>query len=185
VVAFALPETSKDAAVQSRLPVNQGGYSVRISAGSDAGGIALTEIFGADREDSPVRSMNVSTLGFVGTGDEVLAPGFVIRGTGSKRVLIRAVGPGQTQLGVSGVLTDPRIAMYSAGAGAPMASNDDWSGSAVLKATFTEVGAFSILDCSKDAAVIVTLPAGAYTVVVSGAGSSSGVALVEVYDLDP
>lgn len=184
--AFPLATASGDAAVQARLPVNQGGYSVRIApSGAGTSGVALAEVYDADNDDAPARLINVSTLGFVGTGENVLTPGFVIRGNVPKLVLIRAVGPGLAPLGVTGVLNDPQFSIFPAGGSTPIVSNNDWGGTASLKAAFTAAAAFSIPDNSRDAAVVVTLPPGGYTMVTSGVGNTTGVALVEIYDLDP
>jgi len=184
--AFALGATSKDAAVQVNLPVNSGGYSVRITAaGTAASGVALAEVYDGDGDDSPVRVINVSTLGFVGTGENVLTPGLVIRGSAPKKLLIRAVGPGLAPLGVTGLLADPQFSVFPSGSSVAVATSNDWGGTADLKAAFTAAGAFSIPDTSRDAAVVVTLPAGAYTVVTSGVGDTTGTAIVEIYDLDP
>jgi hypothetical protein len=184
--AFALGATSKDAAVQASLPVNSGGYSVRITAaGTASTGVALAEVYDGDADDSPVRVINVSTLGFVGTNENVLTPGFVIRGAAPKRLLIRAIGPGLAPLGVTGLLTDPQFSVFASSSTVALASSNDWGGTVELKAAFTAAGAFSIPDTSRDAAVVVTLPAGAYTVVASGVGNTTGTAIVEVYDLDP
>jgi hypothetical protein len=186
VGAFPLAASSKDAAVQVSLPVNQGGYSVRISPGGTATtGVALAEVYDADDDRSPVRVTNVSALGYVGTDENVLTPGFVIRGNVPKLVLIRAVGPGLAAFNVGGLLTDPQLSVYAAGVDAPAASNNDWGGTAALKAAFAAAGAFSLTDNSKDAAVLMSLPPGGYSVQVSGVGSTTGQALVEIYDLDP
>ena len=107
--------------------------------------------------------------------------GFSINGTGIKRLLIRAIGPKLTELGVSGALSDPKLEVYNS-SGTVIASNDDWPGT--LAATFSQVAAFSLNSGSKDAALVVTLPAGAsYTATVSGVNGATGDALVEIYDL--
>lgn len=184
--AFPLPPASKDAAAQSSLPVNNGGYSIRIvPSGGASTGVALAEVYDADPDSSPVRLVNVSTLGFVGTGDNVLTPGFVIRGSGAKLVLIRAVGPGLAPLGVTDLLADPQLSVFAASSNSVIATNNDWGSTAALKATFAAAGAFAFPEGSRDAALVVTLPPGAYTVVTSGVGNTTGNALVEVYDLDP
>lgn len=184
--AFALAPASRDAAVQATLPVNSGGYSVRITASGTANsGVALAEVYDADDATSTVRLANVSTLGFAGANENALTPGFVISGLAPKRLLIRAIGPGLIPLGVDGVLADPQLSVFPAGASVAIAGNDDWGGSAALRTTFTNAGAFAITDNSRDAAVDVTLPPGGYTVVTSGVSSTTGTALVEIYDLDP
>jgi len=114
--------------------------------------------------------------------------GFVVGGSGSKKVLIRAVGPTLTSIdpvnlpqGV--VLADPALVLTTA-AGTALASNDDWGNDPAVAAAAAGVGAFALPAASKDAALIITLPPGAYTALVTGKNATSGVALVEVYDLD-
>jgi hypothetical protein len=118
----------------------------------------------------------------VGTGDGVLIAGFVISGATPMRVLIRAVGPTLSSNGVTTALTDPQLALYR---GSVLWDyNDNWAGEAKLAAAFTEAGAARWTDSgSKDAALLVTLPPGAYTAIVSGVNGASGVALAEVYEL--
>ena len=186
VGAFPLDPASKDSAVEASLAVNGSGYTVRIAPNeATSSGIALAEVYDADALDAPVRLINVSTLGFAGTGENVITAGFVVGGTGTKSLLIRAVGPGLAQFGVTGWLADPQLQVIPAGQSTAVASNDDWGGTAALKSAFTTAGAFVLPDASKDAAVFVCLPPGGYTVVISGAGTTTGTALIEVYDLDP
>jgi hypothetical protein len=182
VGAFPLTTTSLDAALQADFAV--GGYSVRVSPpDSSASGIALAEIYDAAPEVSAARLVNVSTLGFVGTGAEALAPGFVIRGSAPMTLLIRAIGPGLSQFGVGSLLNDPQFSVIPAGQQTAVGGNDNWGGTTTLKAAFASVGAFSLADASRDAAAVVSLPPGSYSVVVSGIGNTTGNALVEVYEL--
>jgi hypothetical protein len=166
--------------------VNSGGYSVRITAsGAGTSGVALAEVYDADSSASTVRLGNVSTLGFVGTAENALTPGFVISGTAPKRLLIRAVGPGLATFGLGSLLADPEFSVFPASSSVAVATSNDWGGNAELRAAFTGAGAFALADTSRDAAVLVTLPPGGYTVVTSGVGNTTGTALVEIYDLDP
>lgn len=189
VSAFALPPAgSKDSATLASLPVtNSGGYTVRITpAGTATAGVALAEIYDADGPNSPVRLINVSTLGRV-TADG-LTPGFVIGGTAPKQLLIRAVGPTLTAFNVTGELADPQLTIYPLGLDIAIARNNDWQDDGqgnTLQAAFKAAGAFDLTTGSRDAAVLVRLPPGAYTAVASGVGGTTGQALVEVYDLDP
>lgn len=187
VGAFPLAAAgSSDASVVASLgAAGSGAYTVRITSRSPTtGGVALAEVYDEDAFGPSGRLVNVSTRGFVGTGDQSLVPGFFIGGTASKQVLIRAVGPGLTQFGVTGVLADPQLTLVPLGKDFTVAANDNWGGTAALQTAFTQAGAFALPAGSGDAAVVLRLPPGGYTVVVSGVGNTIGTALVEVYDLD-
>jgi len=188
VGAFALAAASSgDASVETSLPVaGAKGYTVRITGkGANASGIALAEVYDEDGVNGAVRLVNVSTSGFVGTGDQALVPGFFIGGDAPKLLLIRAVGPGLAPFGVPETLADPQLSVTPLGKDFAVAANDNWGGAADLQAAFGAAGAFNLPAGSGDAAVLVRLPPGGYTVVVSGVGNTTGTALVEVYDLDP
>jgi hypothetical protein len=183
VGAFPLAADSKDAAVQTSLAAQA--YTVRVSpAEPGLSGVTLAEIYDADAATAPARLINLSTLGFVGADDDVLTAGFVIAGDAPKRLLIRAVGPGLAPFGVSNRLVDPQLSLVPLG-GLPLAANDDWPTLMSVQAAFVAAGAFSLPLGSRDAALVITLEPGGYTVVVSGVGATTGNALVEIYDLDP
>jgi hypothetical protein len=115
-----------------------------------------------------------------------LIAGFAIGGTGSKRVLIRAIGPTLGLFGVPGTLADPKLELYSSTSTTPISTNDNWAAAAnatEVSAIFTRVGAFQLALESKDAALLVTLPPGSYTAQVTGPGTTTGTALVEVYEV--
>ncbi len=121
--------------------------------------------------------LNISTRGYVGTGDNVLIGGFIISDD-YLTVIIRAKGPSLSSYGVSGALSDPMLELY---AGSTLiASNDDWeSGPWATELTYLEAQPSH----PRESAMVVTLPPGAYTVVVRGVGGRTGVALVEVWDI--
>jgi hypothetical protein len=177
--AFPLTAGSADAAMERTL--NPGSYSVRVSGVGGATGVALAEIYNAGSITAPVRLVNVSTLAQVGTGSNVLASGFVIAGTDADYVLVRAVGPGLSPFGLSGLLANPVLTLYNS-AGQVVASNSQWGGTAALIQAFLAVGAFSLDPNSSDAALSVALPPGTYSAVVSGAANSTGTAILEVYE---
>jgi hypothetical protein len=128
-----------------------------------------------------VRLVNVSARNRVGTGDNILIAGFTIAGTGTKQVLIRAIGPTLINFGVTGTLADPQLEVFDSSRRS-IASNDNWSSS--LSTTFTQVGAFPLTTGSRDAAILTTLNAGtAYTVQVTGVNNGTGEALVEIYEV--
>lgn len=137
-----------------------------------------------DLGGAPTRLVNLATRALAGRDAQMLIPGFVIAGAQPKRVLVRAAGPALTPFGVSGVLDDPRLAVLDA-TGNSVASNDDWSAAQNVSDLLTvtaRVGAFAFSSGSRDAAALVTLAPGAYTVQARGAGDTTGVALVEIYD---
>jgi poly(beta-D-mannuronate) lyase len=178
--------TSADAAVFAPA-LTVGGYTVQVGGKDTATGVALAEVYDATATtavtDTTPRLINVSARTQVGTDTSILICGFVLGGTTSKTVLIRAVGPTLARYGVTGLLADPRLELFRGSTS--LAVNDNWGGGATLASAFTSVGAFDLDAVSKDAALLVTLPPGAYTAQVSGVGNTTGVALVEVYALNP
>ena len=124
---------------------------------------------------------NLSTLQEV-SGGKIISAGFVVTGSGSKRILVRAVGPGLSAFGVSGVLATPTLTLLDASRNT-VVSNSGWAGDSTLAAAFNQVGAFSLATGSLDAAAIAVLQPGTYYLQVSG-GGKSGQALAEIYDLD-
>jgi hypothetical protein len=121
--------------------------------------------------------MNLSVRVNLASGSTVTS-GFVVGGAGPRRVLVRAVGPGLAPFGVSGVLNNPALTVFNGSLS--IGANDDWSSE--LSSTFAAVGAFGLPAASRDAATVLKLQPGAYTVAVRGSGpNESGEVLVEVY----
>ena len=179
--AFALGSGSRDAAVLAELA--PAAYTAPLTGPDDATGVALLEIYDTGTGGAG-RIANASIRAFVGTGDSVLIPGFVIGGAGTLRLLVRAVGPGLANFGVPGSLPDPTITLFRDGV--PLATNDNWSagaGAPEIAALTEDVGAFALASGSRDAALLATLAPGAYTAVVSGVAGATGTALIEIYTL--
>jgi hypothetical protein len=149
--------------------------------GETGSGIALAEIYDT-APSTGARLVNVSARAQVGTGNGILIAGFNVSGNVPRQILIRGVGPSLTAFGVGGVLTNPRLELYRAEG--LVQGNDNWGGSATLANAFARVGAFALgSSVSQDAAMLVTLPPGSYTAQVSGVGDTTGVALIEVYEV--
>jgi hypothetical protein len=131
---------------------------------------------------------NISSRAFVQTGDNVMIGGFIVQGNEPKRVIIRAIGPELTQYGIPDVLVNPTLELYD-GTGALIASNDNWQHT-IIGGIITEDQVRNIMATRlgprdpKESAIIADLPAGNYTAIVRGVSNTTGVALVEVYDLD-
>lgn len=174
VGAFAFTAGSRDAAFVQ--PID-GPRSIQ--ARGTSAGVVLVEAYDTGTTNSP-RLVNVSARNRVGTGDDILIAGFNIAGTGTKQLLIRAVGPKLAGFGVPGVLNDPKLEIYSS-AGAKLSENDTWS--PTLASSFDSVGAFQLDPGSRDAALLTSLAPGSYTVQVSGADGGTGEALIEIYEV--
>lgn len=135
---------------------------------------------------------NLSARGRAGSGDNTFIVGFVITGSTPKAVLIRAVGPSLQPLGVNNALANPKLTLNrrnSSGGFDAIATNDDWSSGSsgevtAIRDTAVRVGASSLLDGTKDAALLITLTPGVYTALVDAQGGTPGIALLEVYDAD-
>ncbi|WP_221031241.1 spondin domain-containing protein [Actomonas aquatica] len=154
------------------------------SADFTANGYQIAEIIISvvDGESTtPSRLLNLSSRGRAGTGDDTQVVGFVVSSGTEKQVLVRAVGPGLADFNIADFLADPVLTVFDAD-GVEMATNDNWVAADVTEATAT-VGAFTLPENSADAALLLTLPAGAYTAQVSNNGDTEGVTLVEIYEV--
>ncbi|HZZ59187.1 MAG TPA: hypothetical protein VFE31_15255, partial [Opitutaceae bacterium] len=180
VGAFALTRGSADAALLENLAPGQ--YSIHVEGADGETGVALAELYDADQGTVTSRLINISASATVGTGANVLIAGFVISGTTSETVLLRGVGPTLASLGVSNVLQQPVLTLFDKNSN-PLTSNTGWANSSLIAAASSAVYAFALEPNSADSALLVTLAPGLYSIGVSGANSTSGEALVEVYEV--
>jgi hypothetical protein len=152
-----------------------GAYTAIVSGKNNTTGVAIVEVFELDRPEVPL--IGISTRGFVQTQDNVMIGGFIIQGSAPLTVAIRARGP---SLGVTGALANPTLVVVPA-AGTPSLLNDDWQ----LHPNAAQMQASGFApNHPLEAGMLVTLPPGAYTAIVTGVNSTTGVALVEVYVVD-
>jgi hypothetical protein len=181
--AWTSASSSDSALVEDLSP---GSYTVQIAGATGDTGVALAEVYdattkGAYTIESP-RLVNLSARVLVGKSGGILIAGFVIGGSTSKTVLIRASGPALVPFGVSGTLPDPQLTLSNASG--TIATSSGWGADPQISSAAASVGAFSWGSASTlDSAILVTLPPGNYTAQVAGASGDTGVALVEVYDL--
>jgi hypothetical protein len=161
--------------------VAPGNYTAVVTGYGNTTGNGLVEVYEMDA--SSTRLVNISTRGRVGDANEPMIGGLITQGGTSKRLIIRAVGPslGTGLNAITGALSDPVLELRDA-SGNLLAMNDDWGNSSqvaeILTSTIPPVNAV-------ESAIVATLGSGNYTAIVRGANGTSGIALVEVFDLDP
>jgi N-acetylneuraminic acid mutarotase len=179
------PTDWRESAIIADLPA--GNYTAIVRGVNNMTGVALVEVYDLSPETNSILD-NISTRGFVQTGEDVMIGGFIVQGTAAKRVIVRAIGPGLTQYGVPNVLANPTLELHD-GTGALIASNDNWQHT-IIGGIITAGQVAAIQDSGhapadgRESAIIADLPAGNYTAIVRGVNNTTGVALVEVYDLD-
>ena len=179
------PGDARESAIIADLPA--GNYTAIVRGVNSTTGVALAEVYDLSSGTNSILG-NISTRAFVQTGNNVMIGGFIVQGTTPKRLIIRAIGPDLTQYGVPSVLADPTLELHN-GAGVLIASNDNWQHT-IIGGIITGDQVQDIVNSGyapgnpSDSAIIAELPAGNYTAIVRGVNSTTGVALVEVYDLD-
>jgi hypothetical protein len=178
IIDSGLPPTDpRESAIVARLA--PGSYTFILSGANNTTGVGLVESYTLDTNGS--RAANISTRGRVGAGEDALIGGFIIDGQTTKTMLVRALGPSLGVNGESGVLADPLVELHDSN-GELITSNDDWNSGAQAG----EIAATGIPPSDpREAAILITATPGIYTAVVRGADGGEGVALVEIYDLDP
>jgi hypothetical protein len=180
-----VPGDGRESAIIAELP--PGNYTTVVRGVNSTTGVALAEVYDLRPETSSTLR-NISTRSFVQTGDNVMIGGFVVTGGNPKRVIVRAIGPELTQYGIPNPLMNPRLELHDR-TGALIARNDNWRNTIIWGIIeYNQVG--DIRDSGYapgdglESAIIAELPAGNYTAIVRGVNNTTGVALVEVYDLD-
>ena len=161
-----------------------GNYSVVVT---NASGSVTSNIATVTVGTATGRFLNLSTRGYVGTGNNVLIAGLVVSGSSPKSILIRAVGPALVPMGLSTseVLADPVLTLKDS-TGTDIATNDNWGDAptaAILSQVFHSVGAFDLTAGSTDSVLLVTLPPGVYTALATGKNGGTGIALLETYEV--
>jgi len=180
--AFAFGAGSADSAVLTTLA--PGAYTAIASSANGATGVALVEVYDLTAAVAGQKLVSLSMRAVAGTASETLIAGVFVGGTVPKRVLIRAAGPALAAFGVGGALARPKLELFS-GANV-IAQNTGWStgtDAAGIAQAAGQVGAFAFAAGSADSALLINLSPGAYTAQVSGVGGTTGVALIEVYEV--
>lgn len=170
------PASDLESFVLATLPANTSNYTAIVSGKNGGTGVGLVEVYDlAQGADSQLA--NISTRGFVETGDYVMIGGFISgNGSGSSRIIVRGMGP---SLGINGALQDPTLEIHDHN-GTAIMSNDNWQDDPQA----SEVQAAGVAPKDpRESAIYAILPAAAYTTIVKGRDNTTGIGLVEIYNL--
>jgi len=174
---FAPDNPAESATLQTLVP---GAYTVVVRGRNGTEGVSLAEIYRLYSPGFTSKLYNISGRGFVGTGDNLLISGFIVGDVGSATVVVRALGPSLGSFGVDQPLSDPVLTIYDSN-GAQIALNDNWrDDNNSINVQQRGLAPPNPLE----SAIVLHLPAGAYTAVVRGANGATGNALVEVYHIN-
>ena len=179
------PTQPSESAIIANLPPDH--YTAIVRGVNNTTGVALVEAYDLSPNLQSILS-NISTRSLVETGDDVMIGGFIVQGTQPKNVIIRAIGPELSQFGVPDFLADPTLELHN-GTGALIASNNNWQHT-IIGGKITQDQVQDIQNSGhapqdlRESAIIANLRPGNYTAIVRGVNNTTGVALVEVYDLD-
>ncbi|MFZ1220617.1 MAG: hypothetical protein WAO00_15085 [Chthoniobacterales bacterium] len=171
------PGNNLESAIALTLPANNSAYTAIVRGFNNGIGIGVVEAYDVDQTVNS-KLANISTRGFVNTGDNVMIGGMIVVGNGAANVLIRAIGPALTNFGVPNALSDPTLELRDA-SGTVLAFNDDWRTDQQAAIIATGLPPTNI----RESAIVRTLSPGAYTAIVRGYQNLTGVALVEAYQL--
>ena len=182
-----VPTDASESAIIANLA--PGNYTAIVRGVGNTTGVALVEAYDLSPDTTSVLG-NISTRGFVQTGENVMIGGFIVQGTGAKKVIIRAIGPEliPPPYNIPNALANPTLELHNA-SGALIGSNDNWQ-TTILGGIITSNQVSDIQNsghaptAGSESAIIADLQPGNYTAIVSGVNNTTGVALVEVYDLN-
>ena len=166
------PGNPLEAAIYTTLA--PGAYTAIVTGIGDTAGVGIVEVFEIDHPEIPL--INISTRGQVLTGNDVMIGGFIIQGTNPQTVVVRALGPSLAAAGITTPLANPMLQLFSGST--QIAVNDNWQSDP--QAAALQASGFAPSD-PKEAAMLITLNPGAYTAVITGVGSTTGVAIFEVF----
>ena len=182
IEATSIPPVNdfESAIVKTLLP---GSYTAVVRGNGDTTGVAVVEAYDLSASGT-AKLANISTRGFVDTGDNVMIGGFIVGGglgkgaAGSEKVMVRAIGPSLGAAGIDGVLQDPTLELHD-GNGATIGVNDNWKDDQPAEIQATGIAPSD----DRESAIVRVIPGGNYTAIVRGVGDNVGIAVVEAYNL--
>ena len=157
-----------------------GAYTAILLGKSQTTGVGLVEVYD-NNQSADSQLANISTRGFVQTGNNVMIGGFILGGNpNNTEIALRGIGPSLAQFGINPVLADPILELHDSN-GTTLVTNDDWESDPVSAAQLTAAGLG--LSNSKESGILTSLPPGAFTAILAGKNGTTGIGLIELYDL--
>lgn len=156
-----------------------GAYTAILAGKNQTAGIGLVEIYDTDAV-AAAQLANISTRGFVLTGNDVMIGGFILGGDGTTGVVVRGIGPSLSQFGLNPVLADPTLELHDSN-GALLIANDNWQDDPIAGPQLIALGLAP--DDAAESGIFATLPPGAFTAILTGANGGTGIGLVEIYNV--
>ena len=172
------PTNSKESALIASL--QPAAYTAILAGNNQGTGVGLIEIFDTNGA-AAAQLANISTRGFVRTGENVMIGGFILGGNnGATRVVVRGIGPSLAQFGLNPVLADPTLELRDSN-GATLVANDNWQDDPLSAAQLSTAG-FALSD-PKESGIFRSLPPGQFTAILAGKNGGIGIGVVEIYNL--
>jgi hypothetical protein len=173
------PANALESAILASL--SPGAYTGILKGQNNGVGVGLVEVYDVSQAAAS-KLGNISTRGFVSTGDEIMIGGFILGGnnTGQANIVVRGLGPSLTAFGIPDVLANPELELRDS-TGTVIRANNDWMEDPEQKALLIAAGLAPTN--AMESAIYVTLAPGQYTALLSGVSNGTGVGLVEAYDL--
>lgn len=171
------PQDAKESGIVATLP--PGAYTAVLAGKNQGAGVGLLEIYDVNAA-AAAQLANISTRGFVLSGNNVMIGGFILGGGNNARIAVRGIGPSLAQFGLTPVLSDPTLELHDSN-GVTLAENDDWLSDSV---SADELSANGLAPSDpKESGIFASLPPGAFTAILAGKNGGVGIGLVEIYNL--
>jgi uncharacterized repeat protein (TIGR01451 family) len=168
----------KESGIVATLPPGAS-YTAILAGKNQTAGVGLIEIYDID-QTAGSELANISTRGFVLTGNNVMIGGFILGGDNNTRIVVRGIGPSLAQFGLNPVLTDPTLELHDSN-GATLISNNDWQDDSASAAQLISFGLAP--QNLKESAIATSLPPGAFTGILAGNNGGTGIGLIEIYNV--
>jgi glucose/arabinose dehydrogenase len=172
------PPDDRESVIVASVPSDA--HTALLTGKAQSAGVGLVEVYDRDQSSGTVLA-NISTRGFVQTGDNVMIGGFILGASSANaRVAVRGIGPSLSQFGLSNVLADPTLELHDSN-GALLISNDNWQDDPISAAQMMQHNLG--LQDFRESGLFTTLPPGAFTAILAGKNGGVGIGLVEVYNI--